>query len=106
MGWSMLDQIEQRRAGLLELCRKHDVRRLDIFGSAARGDFDPRRSDLDFLVEFNNFTIHNAADRHFDFLFGLQALLGRKADLLSDRAIRNPYLPKSVDSERINLYAA
>jgi uncharacterized protein len=102
----MIDLIEQHRASLLNLCQKYDVRRLDIFGSAARGDFDPGRSDLDFLVEFNNFTIHNAADRYFDFLFALQTLFGRKVDLLSDRAIRNPYLRRSVDSERINLYAA
>jgi uncharacterized protein len=98
--------LEQHRHELLELCQKHDVRRLDVFGSAARDDFDVQRSDLDFLVEFNNFTIHNAADRYFDLLFDLEALFGRKIDLVSDAAIRNPYLRRSVDSDRINLYAA
>jgi predicted nucleotidyltransferase len=98
--------IEQHRGRLLELCRKYDVRRLDLFGSAARGDFDSGASDLDFLVEFNNFTIHNAADRYFDLLFDLEVLFGRKVDLVSDKAIRNPYFRKSVDAERVNLYAA
>ena len=36
-----------------DLCRRHGVARLDLFGSAARGaDFDPARSDVDLLVEF------------------------------------------------------
>jgi hypothetical protein len=34
------------------LCRHHDVRRLALFGSAAREDFDPLRSDVDFLMDF------------------------------------------------------
>jgi predicted nucleotidyltransferase len=102
----MVDLIEQQRPKLLELCRKYDVRRLDIFGSAVRQDFNPKESDLDFLVQFNNFTIHNAADRYFDLLFDLEALFGRKVDLVSDLAIRNPYFRKAVDAERVNLYAA
>jgi predicted nucleotidyltransferase len=102
----MLEMLQQRRQSLVELCRRHDVRRLDVFGSAVRGDFDPGHSDLDFVVEFNNFTIHNAADRYFDFLSDLEALFGRRIDLLSDAAIRNPFLRKSVDAERVNLYAA
>jgi len=98
--------IEQHRGQLLDLCRKYDVRRLDVFGSAVRPDFNLENSDLDFLVEFNNFTIHNAADRYFDLLFDLQELFGRKIDLVSDQAIRNPYFRRSVDAERVNLYAA
>jgi uncharacterized protein len=102
----MVDLIEQHRPRLLELCRKYDVRRLDVFGSAVREDFNPKESDLDFLVQFNNFTIHNAADRYFDLLFDLEALFSRKVDLVSDLAIRNPYFRKAVDAERVNLYAA
>jgi uncharacterized protein len=101
----MVDLIQKHRLLLLELCRKYDVLRLDLFGSAVREDFDPNKSDLDFLVQFNNFTIHNAADRYFDFLFDLEALFGRKVDLVSDSAIRNPYFRKAVDAERVNLYA-
>ena len=46
----MIDLIEQHRKALLELCRKYGVRRLDLIGSALRMDFDPSRSDLDFVV--------------------------------------------------------
>ena len=37
---------------IAELCRAHHVRRLAVFGSAVREDFDPARSDIDLLVEF------------------------------------------------------
>jgi hypothetical protein len=102
----MVDLIARHRQQLMELCRKYDVARLDVFGSAARENFDPSRSDLDFLVDFKNFTIHNAADRFFDLLFDLEKLFDRKVDLVLDSAIQNPYFRKSVDQERVNLYAA
>ena len=40
-----------RRERLIALCKKHRVRRLEVFGSAARSDFDPESSDFDLLVE-------------------------------------------------------
>jgi hypothetical protein len=55
---AMVDLIAKHRQQLVELCRKYDVARLDVFGSAVRGDFDPAHSDLDFLVDFHNFTTH------------------------------------------------
>ena len=102
----MVNLIAQHRERPVELCRKYDVARLDVFGSAVRADFDPARSDLDFPVDFHNFTIHNAADRFFDLLSDLEKLFGRKIDLVSETAIRNPYFRESVDQERVNLYAA
>jgi len=102
----MLDLIEQHHVQLQELCRKYDVHRLDVFGSAVNGEFDPSRSDLDFLVEFNNFTVDNAADRYFGLLVDLQDLFGREIDLVSYRAIRNPYFKQIVDRTRVMLYAA
>ena len=49
----MIDEIALRRDELRAVCRRFHVRRLDLFGSAARGDFDPLRSDVDFPVEFD-----------------------------------------------------
>jgi len=98
--------IEQHRKQLMDLCRKYDVRRLDIIGSGARADFDPDRSDLDFVVEFNNFTVENAADRYLGLMVDLEDLFGRKIDLVSYRAIRNPYFKQVVENTRVMLYAA
>ena len=49
----MIELIEQHRPDLADLCRRFGVHRLEVFGSAADGQFDPTRSDIDFLVEFN-----------------------------------------------------
>lgn len=102
----MVAQIEQHRPELLALCRKYGVRRLDVFGSATRSDFDPGRSDIDFVVEFDDFTVENAADRFLGLMVDLEDLLGRPIDLVSYRAIRNPYFKRVVDETRVPLYAA
>ena len=103
---TVVDLLEQNRASLLDLCRRYGVRRLDVFGSALREDFDPGRSDLDFVVEFNNFTIDNAADRYLGLLADLEDLYARKIDLVSYSAIQNPYFRRVVDDTRVTLYAA
>ena len=46
--------LEDQRRELADLCREYRVRRLDVFGSAARGDFDEESSDVDLLVEFGD----------------------------------------------------
>ncbi len=102
----MLGLIEQRQDQLRELCRKYDVHRLDAFGSAVRSDFDPAHSDLDLVVEFNDFTVDNAADRYFGLMVDLEDLFGRPIDLVSYRAIRNPFFKQAVDKSRVALYAS
>jgi hypothetical protein len=49
----MIDEVGRHREALQALCRRSHVRRLELFGSAARGDFDAGRSDVDFRVEFD-----------------------------------------------------
>lgn len=41
-----------QRDAIAEVCRRHRVRRLSLFGSVLRDGFDPSRSDIDALVEF------------------------------------------------------
>jgi uncharacterized protein len=102
----MIDQIEQRRAALDELCREYRVKTLELFGSAADGTFDPARSDLDFLVEFLPVEEGRIAPDYFGLLHGLEDLFQRKVDLVMDRAIRNPYFRQGVDRSRRLIYAA
>lgn len=96
--------IEKHRAKLAALCRRFRVQRLDLFGSAARGDFDPARSDFDFLVEFEPDAPGPALDRYFGFKEALEALLGRPVDLVGKRDMRNPYLRRSIERDQTPLY--
>jgi hypothetical protein len=50
----MRAMLDAYRDQLRELCRMYGVRRLGLFGSAARADFDPAASDYDFFVDFGN----------------------------------------------------
>lgn len=98
--------IADRRAEVAALCRRFHVRRLELFGSAAMGGFDPERSDLDFLVEFEAEAPVRALDAFFGFKEELEALLGRPVDLVMLGAVRNPYLRASIEASRELVYAA
>ena len=96
--------LQENQAGLAEACRRFGVRRLEIFGSAARPDFDPETSDFDFIVSFADKTPGTYADRYFDFAHALEQLLGRKVDLLTERSIRNPYFRREIQAARQIVY--
>ncbi len=103
----MLPLIDQFRAEIAELCRRYHVRRLELFGSATRADFDPATSDIDFVVEFDR--DHPDAlsfTTYLDLKDSLAALLGRPVDLIESGALRNPYLKESIRREREPVFEA
>jgi predicted nucleotidyltransferase len=98
--------IEQHRDEIERLCRTYSVTRLELFGSAARGEADPHRSDLDFLVEFQDLGWKGSFQRYMRLKLGLEDLLGRPVDLVEPSAIVNPYFSASVNRNRVLVYAA
>jgi hypothetical protein len=106
-GVRMIEEIAQHRGEVAALCRRFGVRRLDLFGSAARGDFDPEKSDLDFLVEFDR--THPEAlslAAYFGFREALEALPGRPVDLVEPGALRDPYLIECIHRSKELVFAA
>jgi predicted nucleotidyltransferase len=93
-----------RPAELSELCRRYGVRRLDLFGSAATGAFDPARSDIDFLVDFDEEPA-GLFDRYFALKESLEALYGRPVDLVTAGSLRNPHFIAAVNETRRLVYA-
>jgi hypothetical protein len=98
--------IEERRADIARLCSQYSVRRLELFGSAAKGTFDPSRSDFDFLVEFAQSPDLKLFEQYFGFKEALESLLGRPVDLVTEGARQNPYFMQSANESRRLLYAA
>jgi hypothetical protein len=87
----MHPEILRHRDAIAELCRRHGVTRLEVFGSAARGeDFDPASSDVDFLVEFSPAARFDHAG-FLDLKEGLAAVLGRAVDLIDRPAIEKSH---------------
>ena len=97
--------IEENRQELEGICRRRRVHRIELFGSAARPDFDPAQSDLDFLVSFQELDPNQYADTYFGLLEDLQALFHRPVDLVVASAIQNPYFRQAVDSGKTLVYA-
>jgi predicted nucleotidyltransferase len=102
----MTQVLEGHRQEIADLCRKYRVRRLDVFGSAARGDFDEKSSDVDFLVEFDEMPHADRADAYLGFLTAVEALLQRRIDLVEVGAVRNPYLLRGIEETQELVYAA
>ncbi len=99
--------IDQSRSAIALLCHRYGVRQLEVFGSAARGaDFDPNRSDADFLVAFERDSGLSALHQYFGFAEELERLLGRKVDLVEQGAIENPFVLASIGRAREIIYAA
>jgi len=103
----MIQIVNKKREALAELCRKYRVRRLEIFGSAVdRDSFEPKSSDLDFLVEFLPLKRGEHADTYFGLLEDLKYLFGQKVDIVIKRAVTNPYFLESINGNKVELYAA
>lgn len=88
---------------LSALCRRHDVRELAVFGSAARGEAG-LDSDVDILVEFEPtarvgfLSLAQLAEE-------LGQLLGRKVDLVPKDGLK-PRIREAVLREAEVLFAA
>jgi len=98
----MLD-VEKFKPEFTELCRRLNVSRLDLFGSATSDDFRAD-SDVDVLVQFAP-DADGPFNRYFDLLEGLEAIVGRPVDLVMEDSLRNPYFKAAVERTRKTVYA-
>ncbi len=98
-----MNLIERNIAKLKRLCAKYNVAKLYVFGSVNTDQFKDD-SDIDFLVTFDAVGLEEYADNYFDFKFSLEKIFKRKIDLLEEKAIKNPYLKKSIDNSKKLIY--
>ena len=83
-------------------CREFKVKRLDLFGSLARGE-GTTASDVDLLVEFEEPELH-PSKRFFGLLHYLEDALRCEVGLLTANSLGNPYFRRRVLKERVNIY--
>ncbi|MCO5218894.1 MAG: nucleotidyltransferase domain-containing protein [Thermomicrobiales bacterium] len=88
------------------LSEKYGVEKLEIFGSAMTDEFDPERSDVDFIVHYPvGYDFGYFLSRFQDFEDELAAALGRPAQLVMTSALRNTRFCRDADKTRMTVYA-
>jgi predicted nucleotidyltransferase len=108
----MVSLVAERREEIAALCARYEVERLEVFGSAVDGRFDGGDggggrggSDVDFLVAFKRGSRVRPGEQYLGLLTGLEALLGRRVDLVDVRAASNPYFLVEALKRRERVYA-
>jgi len=91
----MYDQIGEMKREIIDVLRKHNVKRASLFGSFARGEAGPG-SDIDILVEFEGRkSLLDLAGLKIE----LEELLKRKVDVLTYNSL-HPLLKDRILSEQ------
>jgi len=96
-------RIEFSKEELVDICRRHSIRRLSLFGSVLRDDFRPD-SDVDMLVEFHPdvpigfriFRIEEDLSRLFE---------GRRVDIVDPKYLNRYLKDRILHSARIEFDA-
>lgn len=95
--------IDDHIDSLTALCNKYNVDKMYIFGSALNSNFSAK-SDIDFLVKFNNIELSKYFENYMNLEESLKKLFGRDVDLLEEQTLRNPILIKSIDRSKELVY--
>lgn len=95
--------VEQHRDEIIALCEENEIKGFWLFGSAATGDWDPERSDLDFLFDIGEYD-DTAGRRAMRLAVGLERIFGENFDLVSRPGIRREKFRESVDRTAVPIY--
>jgi hypothetical protein len=98
-----MEFLKTKNDELIKLCRNFHVLQLYLFGSQAKGTFR-ENSDIDLLVYFDKINLLDYADNYFDFFYSLEKLFNKKIDLVSGKALKNPYFIKEIENTKQLIY--
>ena len=90
---------------IAKLCRRYNVKRLAIFGSATTGEFKGA-SDVDVAVVFDRTGFEGSFDQYMGLKEELEEFFGRPVDLVTADKIRNPVFEREVEKTQDVIYAA
>ncbi|MDR2450108.1 MAG: nucleotidyltransferase domain-containing protein [Prevotellaceae bacterium] len=97
-------EIAKRQKEFLSLCNQHHVRSLYAFGSATTDHFDAVRSDIDLLVDLYDDDPIRQGEELLSLWDNFESFFRRKVDLLTLGSVRNPFLRRSIDSQKVLIY--
>jgi len=97
-------EIENKIEKLVELCNKYKVKRIFVFGSTVKGNFNPQTSDIDLIVELEDMPPVEKGEILMELWAELENLFGRKVDLITNMNIKNPYLRREIENTKFLIY--
>jgi len=99
--------VEAYSKEIIQICKQHKVKSLLLFGSAAKGKFEPGQSDLDFAVTFTpDLDLLDYAHNYLSLAKSLESLFGVQIDLLWHEAVKNEVMRREIDENHVLMYAA
>ena len=98
--------INQNIEAINELCRTHKVKELYAFGSVTDENKFNEKSDVDLLVDFQEFPIEMYASNYFEFIDELEKLFQRPVDLLTKNSLHNRFLIMKLNESKKEIYCA
>lgn len=85
------------------ICKKHQVKRLFVFGSVLTDNFK-ENSDIDFLVSFNQMDLYGYFDNYMSLKSALEKLFERSVDLVEEQVLKNPILMRGINKSKKLIY--
>ena len=102
-----IELLESKKQEIDALCRRFEVKRLRVFGSALSGEWDDEHSDFDFLVEYGpEYRSLPPLERLVGLKLALEDLLGRKVDVVNRAFARNQFFLENAEAKAEEFYAA
>lgn len=97
--------IELNLQRIIDLCRRHKVRSLAVFGSILTDRFNDQ-SDVDLLVDFEPIDPdkEDYVRNYFDLRDALESLFSRKVDLIEEKALRNKFFIANINRTKQMIY--
>ncbi len=89
------------REQIARFCQERGIRKLSLFGSVLHDDFDPQRSDVDVLAEFEPGVLKKAGFQYFGYGEELAAIIGHKVDFCSRL---HPLIFNRIKDELFSVY--
>ncbi len=106
----MVKIVENNIPAIIDMCKKHKLKSLYLFGSATDHKYFNEKSDIDFLYEFDLENYPDWDKGEFDIVTNffllqdtLEEMLGRKVDLIPNK-LRNPYFINSIEKSKRLIY--
>ncbi len=103
----MCPLIDDNLDAIRALARQFGVARLEVFGSVCTPDFDPERSDVDFLVEYpSGYDFGPWMGRRHALRRAPEDVLCQPVDLVTTRALRDPIFRDEAGAMRRLIFDA